>query len=1843
MAKKRNDPTKPGGNVQKLQVTDKPKGKKRTSGEMGLNRNTILSRDYTGYGSFDNAFDAAKRAGEKEFVWNNNRYNTKSALSPAEQMETYGIEDSQRRYRGVIDFPYSVLENLGDMYTASGYDTPLSHVAGRALGLNESFGVGNLYDRYAAAEQDGFRLYMGLPQRYNTFAPSKYKKGAYEIVGYENLLPDVYPSQETLDKFGRPERFSEGDGHEEIKPFGDLLLGRHTVRGGKDKKGEYIEYIDRFDFDTYKPAGVPVGEAIDAVNKPYEIYGRKYYKDYGDGIKRTMYYSDEELMNLDTKDKNFDATNLQLELLNRGYSLPKSVNDNFDLDGVFGPETEAALLDWRKKNPKKKQYGGVVEHYQFGGETTRNMAKEKNPNKPKGKEGSKTGSGKNLRYQDVGKGRATKIYDADTDRFLGLYENMLPEVEVSAPMGGNFFDRYNYRFAQDNRNSGLFGSMFMTPVDYAMGFPQALATYAATGGEYLDPASAIGVDRNSLGGIGVNAVLDPSNIIGAGLVTRANRLGNIRQLLSRSKQLPGSGNVDNVIPYEQTVQNGLDNNATFINLARESSRPKSKMYKASEVVEDSDFNIKKIYRGDKEVPKVIKVQGKSGEWVVNRNSDGSYYFNAAMSSPFESGKAMIRINELLPPKPTLLEPNSLSLDSYLITLKLGKRPHWKMEFENYIPLNHSAINNKILSDKFGFKPEGTTVPFSSLEEANVALKEVNTMLKKQGITQEADVFSNGSGWYGIKIPNFKLTRDYKHGGIITPPAAITGAVGLQQYNSGGWIPTDPMGYWNPENIGRAVRIPSNRITMQGVNQPLLGISNTGDMQYMLPGGEYLFSGDSVTEYPLNNNDMNKKKKATKKQFGGSMPDLSKLTSIGGLLQGFKGSDPSSWMGQIQQFATENKYTVPTSQRASEINAGAIMGLRRGQMDKVSESLSGLLGMQDLFKQFTNQEGAGYNPMNYMVNPTRGFRYGGFVPTYQAGGLLDGSPLSQYYTPNYWRDLEQGKVREPEHYRRKGKGTKKEVAAAEAEAEAMETAAKDVSPTTISTPITNEDILRSPMSPLTRDIQALPVEQIDLNRRIPILSSRRGNEGVGFSGVLPGVLSSSDGDIASDINNSRTYKSLYLDDKTGMSVVRDGRGIAYIYNPETDDAVTYGEISDSNSSILQDPVTGNILDFKSIYDLSKNADSGFRSPVYNSQGTSIVTGAELFGGEKYPRPGKSDKKYKNDLIDFAIKYGPKQLFEKDYNMIKDSPEYKKALKKAGKVENKQFGGGIDTEMDMNLPVQIQAEKGEMISMPDNRIVPVMAKRRHKNMGDDEVTDILPPGSFVASRDKKMLLTKDDLANVNLGFGPMEYSEDGPTKLPKEMTAADVMSKYKQTPADILKDIAAKYPEVKRENDIFAGMANELNLTARQPYIAAVKYFTEEKKPDNQKNPEMAKYGYMIPTSQMSENPFTDKLGIKGMEFRRGGVVPKAQLGQLIAAGASASGNLFDTIGKGIGFFDTRKTLRNMESRGNRFFDQSLGELRGLQGRQMSNLGMGTFAAAVPQLLASSDFATPDRSGQFAALAATPQSVPRSYFDYQMSQARQGIRPYLSMASRNTANAAQAMNMAQASQANMLNSIGNIANQRAMQDLGMRQNYLAQLGALRGQTAAEEAQKLNYQTNFANQRLTNLGSIGSNYFNQASNIDTSGTYGRMNLESQRLGYINAIKQAQLENRQNLYRLPGQFMKGIASSASMLGGMNFGKSTPSAGGVTAMDAVGTLPNASTRDTPFVGINATPGLSPTWNFPQNYTLPSANQQAPVFDPSTSVYGKSNWLGRIPSFNEFGFNTSGAPQYDILGRLRPN
>lgn len=64
----------------------------------------------------------------------------------------------------------------------------------------------------------------------------------------------------------------------------------------------------------------------------------------------------------------------------------------------------------------------------------------------------------------------------------------------------------------------------------------------------------------------------------------------------------------------------------------------------------------------------------------------------------------------------------------------------------------------------------------------------------------------------------------------------------------GGIIEDNRGQW--AYPGEVTKINSPYITMYGVPYPVLGVSDTGDQQLMMPGQDYSYDGNSVTEYPL---------------------------------------------------------------------------------------------------------------------------------------------------------------------------------------------------------------------------------------------------------------------------------------------------------------------------------------------------------------------------------------------------------------------------------------------------------------------------------------------------------------------------------------------------------------------------------------------------------------------------------------------------------------------------------------------------------------------------------------------------------------------------------------------------------------------------------------------------------------------------------------------------------------------------------------------------------------------------------------------------------------------------------
>jgi hypothetical protein len=99
----------------------------------------------------------------------------------------------------------------------------------------------------------------------------------------------------------------------------------------------------------------------------------------------------------------------------------------------------------------------------------------------------------------------------------------------------------------------------------------------------------------------------------------------------------------------------------------------------------------------------------------------------------------------------------------------------------------------------------------------------------------------------------------------------------------GEIIKDDMGQW--AHPGEITEIGSNQITMEGVPYPVLGISDTGDIQMMYPEEDYEFDGESVTEYPMAKNGIRQEQKG--------LVNLDQLTNF----TNYNKKQPGGWLNK----------------------------------------------------------------------------------------------------------------------------------------------------------------------------------------------------------------------------------------------------------------------------------------------------------------------------------------------------------------------------------------------------------------------------------------------------------------------------------------------------------------------------------------------------------------------------------------------------------------------------------------------------------------------------------------------------------------------------------------------------------------------------------------------------------------------------------------------------------------------------------------------------------------------------------------------------------------------------------
>lgn len=323
--------------------------------------------DYSDKGDFDTAYSSARKAGEKEFMWNDKRYSTN--IPQSNRLNKY-ISNNVYPYgnwtTSESDFKidYNELKKL-QYYDNGVYTTNKKLHRDDIKKITRNEKGESIYDLYSIkgrssapgqpkdldASYDALSIFNNQPQKYNSFMDSKYKPS-----NSKNPNAKYYSFNNKYDKQIEDDLFLYDNrefinSKENKKPVKGSIIAGASLRDyqyskGKDDKGDYVAYYDINDY----------GNILDVIPNanPFEIYGRIYYKDYN-GQKKRMYYSDKELSELNIDKKDFDTLALQRELSNRGYKLPKSTKKDGTLDGILGDETKNALLEYQKSQNKLEQ------------------------------------------------------------------------------------------------------------------------------------------------------------------------------------------------------------------------------------------------------------------------------------------------------------------------------------------------------------------------------------------------------------------------------------------------------------------------------------------------------------------------------------------------------------------------------------------------------------------------------------------------------------------------------------------------------------------------------------------------------------------------------------------------------------------------------------------------------------------------------------------------------------------------------------------------------------------------------------------------------------------------------------------------------------------------------------------------------------------------------------------------------------------------------------------------------------------------------------------------------------------------------------------------------------------------------------------------------------------------------------------------------------------------------------------------------------------------------------------------------------------------------------------------
>jgi peptidoglycan hydrolase-like protein with peptidoglycan-binding domain len=340
--------------------------------------------DYTKSGTRNQAFNAARKAGKKEFMWNNQRYNTRKDTDPIQYI---GSNPNQKEYDNFLRKEYPEFfktlnrgKNVGSITWKGSSDKESNRASINPRQTNSNINAGENPEnahRFIAnmiAESSHLKdpkLFRNIFNPYDyktTYEHIRHGEKKYEIPGtseydahrlrepgmamiaYGNLSPNnIKQIQKNLgvkdDGYFGPETYKAMQSQYSNNPNIKEALTYHKLKYQDDDKNP-IHFGD--DINLVKAYLQEIESEV-----PFKNSGRIANK-----LKANKDYTDKALSNIIPGSGDYNVNKLQTTLVNKGYKLPKSTTKDGKLDGVYGPETKKALLDYQSRNVKTKLRNG---------------------------------------------------------------------------------------------------------------------------------------------------------------------------------------------------------------------------------------------------------------------------------------------------------------------------------------------------------------------------------------------------------------------------------------------------------------------------------------------------------------------------------------------------------------------------------------------------------------------------------------------------------------------------------------------------------------------------------------------------------------------------------------------------------------------------------------------------------------------------------------------------------------------------------------------------------------------------------------------------------------------------------------------------------------------------------------------------------------------------------------------------------------------------------------------------------------------------------------------------------------------------------------------------------------------------------------------------------------------------------------------------------------------------------------------------------------------------------------------------------------------------------------------